>query len=139
MKNFTDTKQYHLTRITTARVLKWLAPDNTHANAQREANDMTAKDKQDLAKWVRTAFWRRTSKLGIDFTTGRGHTIHFNTAADKTWDPSSGTMPNMRPGELATIKDVVGRMITTSEYRHATKQIRRGNVPAHLVNFYDEF
>ena len=32
----------------------------------------------DLQKWIYSAFFRRTSKLGIDFTTSRGHTVHFN-------------------------------------------------------------
>jgi hypothetical protein len=80
--------------------------------------------------------------VGIDFTTGRGETIHFNTAADRKWNPSKGGTPTMRPGDLGRItgsKAKYGRMITTSEYRHATKQIASGNIPANQVNFYDEF
>jgi hypothetical protein len=48
----------------------------------------------------------------------------------------------MRPGDLRRIKGSkakYGRMITTCEYRHATKQIASGNIPAQQVNFYDEF
>jgi hypothetical protein len=31
-----------------------------------------------------------------------------------------------------------GRLITTSEYRHLKKGIKRGTIPAASVNFYSE-
>jgi hypothetical protein len=141
-KNFTDKAQWKATELTPDFIQWWLSADMTYAAAQRNVNYLEAQLKIDLAKWVRTAFWRRTSKLGIDFTTGRGETIHFNTAADRKWNPTKGGTPTMRAGDLARINDSkakYGRMITTSEYRHATKKVASGDIPAHLVNFYDEF
>ena len=125
------------TEITQKRILKWLAAGRTLKDAQDEAALMSAEEKWDLSKWVRTAFWRRTSKLGIDFTTGRGHIIHFNVSSDPNWVP--GQPFNMKKGGLKKVTGTYGRMITTSEYHHVTKQIERGNISKDLVNFYDEW
>lgn len=144
-KNFTDYQQWWasdvraLPEIGRTSVLEWFSADRTYANAQQDLTNLNPQVKSDLAKWVRTAFWRRTSKLGIDFTVARGHKIHFNTAADARWNPAQGGMPSMRRGDLAKINTLYGRMITTSEYRHVTKRIKSGAIAPGNVNFYDEF
>lgn len=138
-KNFTDRTMYQNTTITGDVILDWLAADRTYAQAQTDVSNFNTTEKTELAKWVRTAFWRRTSKLGIDFTIGRGHKIHFNTAADKTWSPTKGVLPTMKAGDLKKINTKHGRMITTSEYRHVKKGIKKGTLDPNLVNFYDEF
>ena len=149
-KNFTHRTQYKSTEVTAlpssksdVNILEWLAADQTYAGAQNDAATMDPTDRADLAKWVRTAFWRRTSKLGIDFTTSRGHTIHFNTAGDRKWSydkaAKTGVMPTLRAGDLAKINDTYGRAITSSEYRHTKKGIKSGSIPGNRVNFYDEF
>jgi hypothetical protein len=91
--------------------------------------------------WIRKAFWRRTSKLGIDFTVERGHTIHMNTAADGKFNPETmlPSQMNERPNELKKVELPYGRLITTSEYRHLKKRIKRGTILAARVNFYSEY
>jgi len=146
-KNFMNKQQGKSTAITavptkhnTVNLFEWLAADRTFNQAKIDAAKLSDADQQDLAKWARTAFWRRTSKLGIDFTTGRGFTIHFNTAADRKWDPSNVKgFQKWRAADLGKIKNNHGRMITSSEFKHAKKGLKSGAIPANRLNFYDEF
>jgi hypothetical protein len=90
-----------------------------------------------------SAFFRRTSKLGINFTLARGETIHLNIAADPTYDPSNPALPNMQEEGLLEIQRMdpeqeYGRAITSSEYRHARWLVDQGRTGTGNVNFYSE-
>ncbi len=88
-----------------------------------------------------SAFFRRTSKVGIDFTTSRGHAIHLNIAADPTYDPSNPALPKLTEKGLVDIQateQAYGRSITSSEYRHARKLVDEGRPGPGHVNFYSE-
>ena len=93
----------------------------------------------DLDKWIFSAFFRRTSKLGIDFTVGRGHTIHMNLAANPDFDPDHPDAALQERGlETLQVRDREqshGRSISSSEYRHAQKLQGRDR---DKVNFYSE-
>jgi hypothetical protein len=133
------------TALTPEKIGRWLHQNRTYnqANAAFETT-FTGKDEQlHVAKWMYSAFFRRTSKLGIDFTLTRGETIHLNVAADPTYDPSNPTFPNMREEGLEEIQTMdpdqeYGRAITSSEYRHAKKLVDAGRTGTGKVNFYSE-
>jgi hypothetical protein len=112
-----------------------------------DVDDFDAQEQEDLGKRMFSAFFRRTSKLGITFTVARGHTIHMNIAADPSYDPSHAKLPDMKVGGLDLIEHMDpeqgnGRAITLSEYRHARKIVEelrnRGHDGAGRINFFNE-
>ena len=93
--------------------------------AMREYNKWDSDKMLAANKWVSNAFWRRTSKLGIDFALspyGLNSDIHFNLASatkvgQNRWDPVHWGIRN------DVQQDEGPRKITESEYRHAQKLI----------------
>ena len=139
-KNLKSDAHAGSTTLTAATISSWLDPDRTYAEASREIDTrFTAAEIQDIGKWIYSAFFRRTSKLGIDFTVERGHIIHMNLAADPDWVPGK-TDSVMQEKGLEEIQDrdptqAYGRSITSSEYRHALKvKATAGD----QINFYSE-
>jgi hypothetical protein len=141
-KNLMNKAHTKSTAITPDRISKWLRNSRTYASAQ---NDLPRKfptpaEVADLNKWIYSAFFRRTSKAGIDFTIGRGETVHFNISGAPGWNPSMGLAAmKMKKGGLKKVQSDYGRLITASEYKHVKKGIKAKTFPKNQVNFYDEF
>jgi hypothetical protein len=144
-KNLMNQTWANETALTPQKIGRWLHQNRTYdqANAAFETT-FTGKDEQlHIAKWMYSAFFRRTSKLGINFTLARGETIHLNIAADPTYDPSNPAFPNMQEEGLLEIQRMdpeqeYGRAITSSEYRHARWLVDQGRTGKGNVNFYSE-
>ncbi|MBO1348852.1 MAG: hypothetical protein EBE86_016365 [Hormoscilla sp. GUM202] len=142
-KNLGDPKDGHAKNIKPQEINSFLRPNKTFDEALDELQKMPQKKRDALNEWVYKTFFRRTSKLGIDFAI---HTlsarIHFNTAA--SIDPNSGKaeMREVRIGGLnqASLRDQSkNRSITISELRHIQKGLRKGTITSDKVNFYDEW
>jgi hypothetical protein len=141
-KNFKTEAQATGTTLTPRIISNWLGDDKDYD----EAGDIfdrhfTAQEQDDLGKWVFSAFFRRTSKLGILFTVLRGETIHMNIAADPTYDPSHAKLPAMQVGGLDIIErmdpdQAYGRAITLSEYRYAQKVVGALGKPENMGKGY---
>lgn len=132
------------------RINKWLAPGKTYEEARDQVNDWygdaaTGSMCMALNQWIYKAFFRRTSKLGIDFIAGdRGARVHFNTATSMNY-------LGLTEEERRVHRDGVGRKsrrrrsqhnnrsITVSEYRHAKKRMRKGRIPRNRINMYGEW
>jgi len=141
-KNFISKARYKARQplLTPAFIHRWLAAGRTHADAELDKTNlpMSGTERSELARWISKAFWRRTSKLGIDFTLGRGHRIHLNTAADPKFNFDKPKAMKLKAGKLKKMKETYGRMITTSEYRHIKKGLKNGSIDPTKVNLYDE-
>ena len=141
-KNFNSKARYKARQalLTPDFIHQWLAANRTHADAELDKTTVpiSSAECSELARWISKAFWRRTSKLGIDFTLGRGHRIHMNTAADPKFNFDKPKTMKLKPGKLKKMKETYGRMITTSEYRHIKKGLKNGTITPGQVNLYDE-
>jgi len=111
-------------RLTADDVRDFLNPAHTKATAQIALAAMPAAKQAALHAWVYRAFFRRTSKLGQDFTVAQGGRVHFNTVADPNYNPATG-VNNMQDYGLNTMSktgnNAKNRSITVSELRHAKK------------------
>ena len=139
-KNLKHQEHARTTGLDEGRISGWLDPTRRAADAGRDVNvGFTGDEIMDLDKWIFSAFFRRTSKLGIDFTVGRGHTIHMNLAANPDFDPDHPDAALQERGlETLQARDREqshGRSISSSEYRHAQKLQGRDR---DKVNFYSE-
>lgn len=107
--------------------------DRLYKNAQNGAPDRTvlrdwyyrrtvpaAPEYNKLFMWVWNAFFRQTSKLGIDFTAALGKTIHFNL----TGDVYTRALAE-RTGRMHTRRSA----ITYSEMRHLRRLWDRNKAP----------
>ncbi len=111
-------------RLTANDVRDFLNPAHTKGTGQTALAAMPAAKQAALHAWVYRAFFRRTSKLGQDFTVAQGGTVHFNTVADPNYNPATGAN-NMQDRGLDTMSqtgnNAKNRSITVSELRHAAK------------------
>lgn len=148
-KNLSDAQG----NLTVQNVYNWLRQDITYEKAVKKFDDLNRKNPQKasaLNSWIMNEFWRRTSKLGIDFTIENKGKIHFNLAGEnkeKTHSNSAGENKKklvMEEDRVATLSHEMkgNRPITVSEYRHILKLMRD---PAwvenyrHQINFYNEW
>ena len=111
-------------RLTSSDTRRFLAAANTKAGAQQMYDAMSVAKQTALNKWVYRAFFRRTSKLGQDFTIKvLNARVHFNTVADPNYQPLLG--PQWVDGGLeqmaTTGQNDKNRSITVSELRHMRK------------------
>ena len=118
---------------------KFLSSANTKVDAQTAYDAMSAPKQTALNKWIYRAFFRRTSKLGQDFTIHiLDAKVHFNTVADPDYVPMQNV--NWQDGGLEqmekTGKNDKNRAITISELRHM-KKLAKANPTK--VNMYGEF
>jgi len=116
-------KQARADRLTSKQTRQFLGCANK-AEAQALYDAMSPNKQEALNQWVYRAFFRRTSKLGQDFTVKvQGAKIHFNTVSDPNYD--SVQRPNWQETGLKTQsetgKNDKNRAITVSEYRHMQK------------------
>ena len=93
-----------------------------------------------LSEWIQNAFWRRTSKLGIDFATspdGLNAEVHFNLAGGEQTSP--GQWQAVGWGVLNDIAADMGkRKITESEWRHVKKIVKANPDLASKITAYSE-
>ncbi|HET9078523.1 MAG TPA: hypothetical protein VFN68_16420 [Acidimicrobiales bacterium] len=111
-------------RLTPSETRDFLAPTHTKTTAQNVYDAMSPAKQAALNEWVYRAFFRRTSKLGQDFTVKvLGGMVHFNTVADPDYKPLLG--PQWKDKGLEKMsksgKNDKNRAITVSEYRHMKK------------------
>ncbi len=111
-------------RLTPADTRRFLAAANTKPAALLMYNAMSAPKQTALNKWIYRAFFRRTSKLGQDFTIKvLNARVHFNTVADPNYQPLLG--PQWIDGGLEQMANTgqndKNRSITVSELRHMRK------------------
>ena len=94
-----------------------------------------------VCKWIENAFFRRTSKLGIDFATstkGLDSRIHFNLAGGTKQD--DGSWVNQHFGiSYDTWMDTGQRKITESELREVNRLIEKDPAIRDKVLKYSEF
>jgi hypothetical protein len=125
-------------RLTPTDTRRFLSSAHTKETARDEYDAMSPAKQTALKNWVSQAFFRRTSKLGQDFTVKvLGGTVHFNTMADPNYQP--GETPNWQERGLETMsergKNKKNRSITVSEYRHMKKLAK---LYPHKFNVYGE-
>ena len=93
-----------------------------------------------LNRWIQNAFWRRTSKLGIDFATsiqGLDAYVHFNLTSGVKQD---GAWQAKLWGILDDIAEDKGkRKITESEFRYILRQIKKNPEIRERIIFYSEY
>ena len=95
--------------------------------AEKYYNNLDADKQIGLNLWIRNAFFRRTSKLGIDFATsnkGLNARVHFNLTSGIQQE--NGSRKPKLWGILDDIaKDRGTRKITESEWRYAKKMMEK--------------
>ena len=129
--------------LTASLINSFLAPNLTETQAQKAFAKLSSKKQTALSEWTYKAFFRRTSKLGIEFATmapdegGMGATVHFNTAGNPTFETGGTDQPD---GVITMSNTDTGknRNITISEYRHVQKLIKAGKLDPTKINFYSE-
>jgi hypothetical protein len=132
--------------ITPKDINRWLSPARDSTQAVNDIGNLPQAKVDALHEWIQKAFFRRTSKLGIDFVTNdMNSTIHFNQAGAVDYSSIDPMMQMPLHGGLEFSSNydrqqanVANRSITISELRHAKKQIARGNINPNKINFYDE-
>ena len=136
-KNLKGQSHAEATALTPASISGWLSNDWSEAEAKKHLATLDPQTQDDLGKWIQTAFFRRTSKLGIDFIIKRGHKIHFNMAADPDFVADAGEHANVRAGGLQTVleqKREYARPITASELNYAQR-----HAPPGQLNYFSEW
>jgi len=107
-------------QLTPTDTRRFLSATHTRETAEAAYEDMSETKQRALDDWVTQAFFRRTSKLGQDFTVKvLAGTILFNTVADPNYQ---GGDPNWQAHGVKTMSERgkvrKNRPITVSEYRH---------------------
>jgi Domain of unknown function (DUF4157) len=133
--------------LTPAEIHQWLAPNGTSVGARAAYDDPNLEEQKKLAidDWIYKAFFRRTSKLGIDFVTQRLNArVHFNTASEINYQGFSRPDNLRADGVIKETKNATkeNRAITLSEYKHVKKRMKKrgaGRIRKDQVNFYSEF
>ena len=115
-------------------------------DAMMEAYNQLHPDKrQAMNRWVMMAFWRRTSKLGIELAIsplGLNSRVHFNLTSGKQIAPYK--FDPVMDGIIADIQkeDIEGkgrRKITESEYRYVTRLLQKRPDLYEKILRYNEF
>jgi hypothetical protein len=126
-------------QLTPKETRDFLSAGHTVATAQLAYDAMSNAKQTALNEWVYRAFFRRTSKLGQDFTLNvLNADIHFNTVADPDYKPLLG--PQWKDHGLKNMskkgENSKNRSITVSEFRHMKKLAKQN--PGRF-NVYGEF
>lgn len=129
-------------KITSKEINHFLRPDQTLQSAQAEFELLSEEQQEALVTWIYLAFFRRTSKLGIDFAVNKlGANIHFNIAGaidHKSTDPNQSKITAGGLVLNAALEHKIDRAITVSELRHVDKAIQQGTILPSSVNKYNE-
>jgi hypothetical protein len=129
-KNKYDAKD---TELTPKHIRSFLSTDSfedgkeTLKNVPKQDREVFALSK--IGGWIYLAFFRRTSKLGLEFATsaeGLNAKVRFNTAGQKSYGDrntySSTALKDIAEKSLGSTK----RQITVSEYRHLKRLMKAG-------------
>jgi len=104
-------------------VHKMLSFGTDYEAAKKHFKSLNGAKKQGVNRWIQNAFWRRTSKLGIDFATsdeGLGANVYFNLTSGEKQD--DGTWKAKLWGILDDVAADKGtRKITESEWRYVER------------------
>lgn len=127
-RRFSQADQAKGDRLTSKEIRQFLGSPNIAA-AEALFYPMSPKKQEALNAWVYRALFRRTSKLGQDFTIKELRAkVHFNTASDPDYqppkDPDTVVTPTWQDTGVATQsrkKINKNRPITVSEFRHMEK------------------
>ncbi|NET44175.1 hypothetical protein [Okeania sp. SIO2B3] len=139
-KNIDENFNKELTEKLVHKLLSYGTDYETALKKFSELNKRNNQLAQDVNTWVQNAFWRRTSKLGIDFATtesGLDARVHFNLTSgrrnDRGWSPVPG-------GIIKDVEEDRGkRKITESEWRYAQKLIRNDPSLKERILEYSEY
>jgi hypothetical protein len=118
-----------------------LALPSSVSAAQAYATWDSAK-KRIMDKWIVSQFWRRTSKLGMDFgATQLANGVKMNVAGSVDYlsaNPSLSMPTQFGLMDSSREKDLQkqNRAITISELRHGNKQLSQ--IPHYNLQFYSE-
>lgn len=143
-KNMGDPITNHSNNITTKQIHNFLNPQKTLNDAINEFMAMPVACQAALNQWIYMAFFRRTSKLGIDFVVNNLHsTVHFNTSGAVDHTSADHQTNRLRVRGLNQNEQVINqdenRSITISELRHVRKGIANGLIAPGNINWYDEY
>jgi len=109
--------------------------------AQNYIQSLEFNKRQGIHRWIQNTFWRRTSKLGIDFATsdiGLDARIHFNLTsgvrqANGGWQPQLWGILD----EIAA--DQGARKITESEWKYVVRLMERDPERLERIIPYSEY
>jgi len=142
-KNKYDAKD---TDLKPEHIRNWLSTDN-YDDAKKAALKKVPKDQQDvfalskIGGWIYLAFFRRTSKLGLEFATsakGLNATVRFNTAGQKDYGNRDTYSPTALKDIAENSPGSTKRQITVSEYRHLKRLMKAGKIKSEQVIEYAE-
>lgn len=123
-------------KISAAELSHFLAPNQNDQSILTEFMQLPQEKQAAINTWISNEFFRRTSKLGMDFAVNTLKTkIHFNTAGAKDFASDKTIVPGGLI-ESAKLHHEVDRPITISEWRHLQKM---GEALREDVNIYDEY
>ena len=131
-------------KIKAKKINSWLGESNNDEKAMKSINEKKIKPKQTkaLGEFIHKQFFRRTSKLGIDFVTDDlDAKVHFNTAGKAN---SNSTITNKGLLDIVNSdryseEQRNNRSITVSELRHIKKRERQDNNFQNKINYYAEY
>ena len=143
-KNLGDPAAGHAANVNATQINEWLAPGKTFAQAVVAAAALPAARLAAINQFVYKAFFRRTSKLGIDFAiVDLGAQIHFNKAGPVNYHSPDALLNAPRADGLLlndlNVDQSSNRSITVSELRHIKKRQATGQIGAGQVSFYNEY
>ncbi|NEQ36041.1 MAG: hypothetical protein F6K40_06980 [Okeania sp. SIO3I5] len=141
-KNIDENFNKKLTEKLVHKLLSYGTDYDTALNKFTKLNKENNPLAQDVNKWVQNAFWRRTSKLGIDFATtmesGLDARVHFNLTSGRQND-TGGWEPDPK-GIIKDVEEDRGkRKITESEWRYAQKLIKNDPSLKERILEYSEY
>jgi hypothetical protein len=128
------------------KIYNWLsmpAATGVNYNYGNLPNGVDQNSYLGISEWIYRSFFRRTSKLGLDFATNvLKQKVYFNTGGSVGYTGAFGTGTKQKGG-IKTVSDTENqsnqRAITVSEFRHVTKMIQQGKIDPTKVHFYDEY
>ena len=142
-KNLGDPAAGRANNTTPAQINQFLQPGHNFNTAFTAFTGMTSAQRDAVNQFVYKAFFRRTSKLGVDFAIADLHSnVNFNTAAAVDHTSTDLQVARNRPKGLIMTNQMIdqseNRAITVSELRYIRKGIANGTINPANINFYDE-
>jgi len=141
-KNKYDAKD---TELTPSHISSFLSTES-YEDGKKALKNVPKQDREVFALskiggWIYLAFFRRTSKLGLEFATsaqGLNAKVRFNTAGQMSY----GNRDTYSPTALKDIAEKspgsTKRQITVSEYRHLKRLMKAGKIKPEQIIEYAE-
>jgi len=141
-KNKYDAKD---TELTPSHISSFLSTDS-YENGKEALKNVPKKDREVFALskiggWIYLAFFRRTSKLGLEFATsaqGLNAKVRFNTAGQKSYGDRDTYSPTALKDIAEKSPGSTKRQITVSEYRHLKRLMKAGKIKPEQIIEYAE-